>query len=147
MPEETWSWETRQTLPSQTGAGKRLLEEILSRLRAQGWSDHDVSGVHLALEEALVNAIRHGNQLDHAKCVQVCCRLSPRRFWVQIEDEGAGFNPCDVPDPRAPENLERPCGRGLLLMRHFMSRVEYNSKGNSVTMEKQAASVAADEAG
>lgn len=53
-----------------------------------------------------------------------------------ISDEGPGFDPNDVPDPTDIENLERPCGRGLMLMRHYMTEVNYNSTGNSVRMKK-----------
>ena len=52
-----------------------------------------------------------------------------------IADEGKGFDPCDVPDPTAPENLERPCGRGIMLMRHYMTTVAYNEHGNVVSVE------------
>ena len=53
-----------------------------------------------------------------------------------ITDEGSGFDPLDVPDPTAVENLERPCGRGLMLMKHYMSEVDFNERGNSVRMAK-----------
>ena len=99
-------------------------------------SDHDIFSIKLALEEALVNAIKHGNQLDPDKSVRVSYRITPDRFDVKITDEGPGFNPEDVPDPTAPENLERPCGRGLLLIRGFMTSVEYKGKGNVVAMSK-----------
>jgi serine/threonine-protein kinase RsbW len=55
---------------------------------------------------------------------------------VRITDEGPGFDPADVPDPTAVENLERPCGRGLMLMRHYMNEVAYSERGNTVTMSK-----------
>ena len=58
------------------------------------------------------------------------------RFEVRITDEGPGFDPSDVPDPTDVENLERPCGRGLMLMRHYMTDVHYNARGNSVSMRK-----------
>ena len=85
-------------------------------------SEHDVFSIRLALEEALVNAIKHGNQMDRAKsAIVISYRASSDRFDVHITDEGSGFDPSDVPDPTAIENLERPCGRGLMLMRHYMT--------------------------
>ena len=63
--------------------------------------------------------------------------MSPERLWIQIRDEGAGFNPEEVPDPTDPDHLEIPSGRGIMLMRAFMTRVEYNDLGNCVVMEKQ----------
>jgi serine/threonine-protein kinase RsbW len=136
MLETTWTWTTEKVIPSETGAGKRVLDDLLGQLQAQHWGEYDIHGIHLALEEALVNAIRHGNGSDVGKYVHVACKLSPERLWVQIRDEGAGFNPELVPDCTDPENLEIPSGRGIMLMRAFMSKVVYNDVGNCVVMEK-----------
>ena len=105
-------------------------------LKGLGWDGRDLFGVELALEESLSNAIRHGNQLDASKQVLVECKVSPERFWLRVSDEGAGFQPQMVPDCTADENLECPGGRGLALMKAYMTRVEYNPCGNCVTMEK-----------
>jgi serine/threonine-protein kinase RsbW len=137
MADHSWTWRTEQFIPSETGAGQRILEDVLGQLAAQAWAEHEVHGIHLALEEALVNAIRHGNRSDINKRVHVTCKLSASRLWVQIRDEGPGFNPEDVPDPTEPDRLEVPSGRGIMLMRAFMSRVEYNEIGNCVVMEKE----------
>jgi len=115
----------------------RLVQaEVKEALQASRFDDREQFGVELALEEALVNAIKHGNQLDDGKKVLVRYEVTPERFDIRIEDEGPGFNPGDVPDPTAPENLERPCGRGLLLIRNFMTDVRYHGRGNVVTMYK-----------
>ncbi len=143
MADERWTWKTEQVIPSETGAGQRLLDDLLKQLAEQQWSEHDVHSVHLALEEALVNAIRHGNRSDPGKHVHVLCKMSSERLWVEIRDEGSGFNPDEVPDCTDPERLEIPSGRGIMLMRAFMSRVEYNDVGNCVVMEKQRAQKAA----
>ena len=74
--------------------------------------------------------------MDPDKRVFVTYKITPSRFEIRITDEGEGFNPEDVPDPTAIENIERPCGRGLLLMRGFMTEVEYHPPGNSVSMAK-----------
>ena len=92
--------------------------------------------MRLALEEALVNAIKHGNGLDPNKEVSVLCQISQDKVRVVIEDQGAGFRPQDVPDPTEDENLEKPGGRGIMLMRAFLSVVEYNERGNRVILEK-----------
>ncbi len=110
----------------------RLLEE----LEQQSWADHDKFAVHLALEEALVNAIKHGNQKDPTKSVEVVCRMAEDRVEIQITDDGEGFDPNSVPDPTDEENLEIPSGRGLMLMRCYMTSVEFSRKGNQVTMVK-----------
>jgi serine/threonine-protein kinase RsbW len=123
-------------IPSDPAEARRIQTDIEQLLKDHHCGERDVFGVKLALEEALVNAIKHGNQMDRAKKVHVAYRLAPGHFEVHITDEGAGFDPCDVPDPCAPENLERPCGRGLMLMRHYMNEVAFNARGNSVRMSK-----------
>jgi serine/threonine-protein kinase RsbW len=123
-------------IASDAAEARRIQEEIEQALQAGRASDRDLFSIKLALEEAIVNAIKHGNQLDRSKKVQISYRVSPERFEITITDEGFGFDPADVPDPTAVENLERPCGRGLMLMRHYMSEVAYNARGNSVTMAR-----------
>ncbi len=113
-----------------------VVAELLDELERQEWSDSDSFAVHLAFEEALVNAIKHGNQLDPSKNVKVCCRMKSDRVQICITDEGDGFKPEDVPDPTREENLDVPSGRGLMLMRSYMTSLEFNEQGNSVTMVK-----------
>ena len=105
-------------------------------LQANRFGETDQFAVKLAVEEALVNAIKHGNQLDPDKRVRVRYAVDGETFQIHITDEGPGFNPDDVPDPTLPENLERCCGRGLLLIRKFMTEVSYHGCGNVVTMSK-----------
>ena len=124
------------TIPSDTSEARRVqdvLEQGLQKLKAP---DKDVFCIRLALEEALVNAIKHGNQMEITKKVIIKYTLDADVFEIMISDEGPGFDPNDVPDPTDIENLERPCGRGLMLMRHYMTEVNYNSSGNSVRMKK-----------
>jgi serine/threonine-protein kinase RsbW len=123
-------------IPSDPEEVLRVRDHIEQALRAQRFSEQDVFGIKMALEEALVNAIKHGNQLDRSKRVHIAYAVHPGRFEVTITDEGPGFDPADVPDPTAAENLERPCGRGLMLMRHYMTEVCFSGPGNSVRMSK-----------
>jgi len=123
-------------IPSDLVEARRVQGEIEEALSAAQFSESEIFAVRLALEEALVNAIKHGNQMDEAKKVHIHYSATVERFDISIADEGPGFDPNDVPDPTDPENLERPCGRGLLLMRHYMTSVAYNDRGNSVTMSK-----------
>jgi serine/threonine-protein kinase RsbW len=132
-----WLWSIEREIQSDTDVARDLLEEVLGQLNERGWPEEDKFGVHLSVEEALMNAIKHGNQRDPEKKVFVQVRLADSLLYVSVEDEGEGFNPEDVPDPTLDENLELPSGRGLMLMRTFMSMVEYNDKGNRVRMEKQ----------
>lgn len=128
--------ETEVTIPSDTVAGQSLQEQIIRQLEEREFGEHDLFGVRLALEEAIVNAIKHGNRLDPAKIVRVLWKIDETRVVIEIEDEGEGFNPIDVPDPTADENLERPCGRGIHLMRAFMTSIDYNQRGNRVVLVK-----------
>jgi len=115
---------------------RRVQDEIEVALKANQFTEKEIFGIRLALEEALVNAIKHGNNLDKSKKVHIAYGVRPERFDIRIMDEGPGFDPEDVPDPTADENLERPSGRGLMLMRQFMTRIEYSAKGNLVVLEK-----------
>ncbi len=124
------------SIASDLAEARRVQNLIEEALQACGYSEHDIFSIKLALEEALVNAIKHGNQMDPDKQVVVAYTITANRFDIRITDEGQGFNPEDVPDPTAPENLERPCGRGLLLIRGFMTEVQYHGNGNSVSMCK-----------
>ena len=124
-------------IASDLAEARRVQSTIEEALQVAGhFGEHEIFAIKLALEEALVNAIKHGNQLDRAKSVRVAFHVGRDRFDVQITDEGPGFDPGDVPDPTAPENLERPCGRGLLLMRHYMTEVAYHDQGRAVRMSK-----------
>ncbi len=125
-----------RVLPSTLTAYPDLVQEILTTLENFGWGKEHLFGIHMALEESLSNAVRHGNKYDPNKQVFVDCELSPQRFYIKIRDEGAGYDPCRVPDCCADENLEVPGGRGLALMRAYMSRVELSDHGKCVVMEK-----------
>jgi serine/threonine-protein kinase RsbW len=123
-------------IPSDPAEARRVQGHIEQLLIAATCHDHDLFSIKLALEEALVNAIKHGNQYDRNKKVEVAYDVQGNRFLIHITDEGEGFDPADVPDPTAVENLERPCGRGLMLMNYYMTDVKYNERGNSVLMSK-----------
>jgi serine/threonine-protein kinase RsbW len=132
---------TELTIPSDLAEARRVQERIADALAASAYSEHDIFAIKLALEEALVNAIKHGNQMDSEKRVFIVFHVTPERFDIRITDEGEGFNPEEVPDPTLEENVERPCGRGLLLMRGFMTDVQYHGRGNVVSMAKVRESV------
>ncbi|MFN0017246.1 MAG: ATP-binding protein [Pirellulaceae bacterium] len=131
-----WTWQLEQCIPSRTKAAGQIIDALLAQLEAENWNSQEVFGVHLAVEEALVNAIKHGNKEDPAKSVRVLVQTSPEQLRVEIVDEGAGFNPSQVPDPTSPNLLNKPHGRGLMLMHSFMTHVEYKGRGNELVMEK-----------
>ena len=124
------------TIQSELAESSRIQEEIIKLLRKLGFNDEDLADLHIAIEEGLANAIKHGNQLDASKQVKIEGIIDGNRVMIEIEDEGNGFNPEDVPDPTLEENLDKPSGRGILLMRAFMDTIEYNDKGNRLRIEK-----------
>ena len=131
-----WTWQLDQRIPSRTQAAEAVIDALLEQLAVERWNSHEVFGVHLAVEEALVNAIKHGNKEDPAKSVHVRVQTSPAHLRIEIIDEGPGFDPRRVPDPTDPTRLATPHGRGLMLMHSFMTRVEYKGRGNELVMEK-----------
>ena len=115
---------------------RELETTILGVCQAHHFGEDDVFAIKLALEEALVNAVKHGNKLDKAKVVRVQYHITDQRADIAIEDQGTGFNPAELPDPTADENLEMCSGRGILLMRAYMTSVVFNPVGNKVTLTK-----------
>ena len=113
-----------------------VIEAVVGLMTEFGYSRKDIFGVHLMLEESIVNAIKHGHQHDSSKEVEVRYRISREHVLVEVEDEGAGFISSLVPDATAPENLNRPSGRGLLLIRHYATWVRFNNWGNCVAFCK-----------
>lgn len=114
----------------------RFIGQFLAGMRAAGFDSHELFGMRLAIGEALVNSIRHGHHGDTTKAVEIRFRLDERQVMIEIRDQGGGFDPDGVPDPRAPRHLERVGGRGVFLMRHYMTWVQFNDKGNCVTLCK-----------
>jgi len=112
----------------------KVCEQVLSDLEANGFSNDDIFAVHLALEEAFLNAIKHGNKMDPAKEVKIDYSVGLDRIEISMTDEGEGFEPASVADPRYGEGLYKLGGRGLLLMNSYMDMVKFNEKGNSLYM-------------
>lgn len=135
------------------------LQQLVGEMKL--FTDSELLRVGVALEEALLNAAYHGNlevsshlrELDHSayydlarqrltedpyskRQISVVVELSRKRARYTIRDEGLGFDPKSLPDPTDPANLERPSGRGLLLMRTFMDEISYNERGNQVMLVK-----------
>lgn len=112
-------------------------DRIMPLVEQLEYSREAVFAVRLALDEAVSNAIRHGNQGDETKTVTVDYDLTPQQLTIQICDQGPGFNPDCLADPTCEENLTEPHGRGVMLMRAYMTDVRFNDSGNCVTMVKE----------
>ena len=127
-------------IPSDLNEARRLEQRLLEEVARRGYGEAEVFAIKLALEEVLINAIKHGNKYDPNKSVRVAHEIDEHRVVFTITDEGEGFRLADVPDPTADENLERPCGRGLMLMQAFMDEVSFNGCGNQVRLLKRKGS-------
>lgn len=134
MPEVS---QIRVAIPSDTTEGLAVQERIVSLMEQHEYSMRDIFAMRLSLEEAITNAIKHGNAGDRSKQVKVVADVGDEKMRVEVEDEGEGFAPEDVPDPTAAEFIERPCGRGLMLMRAYLNFVEYSNGGRKITMERE----------
>lgn len=119
---------------------KQVTCEVLQSLHANDFSEDTVFAVHLSLEEAFVNAIKHGNHGDPDKTISVECLITPEKFDISIADEGFGFDPQGIPDPRCDGNLYKSSGRGVLLIQSYMDEIEYNGRGNCLHMVKYRSS-------
>ena len=115
---------------------ERVIGQVLAAMDAAGYGQREVFAARLALDEALVNAVKHGHQGDFSKPVRVSYHVGDDGMAVEVEDQGKGFDPGDVPDPLACENVERSCGRGLFLMRCYMSGCCFNQRGNAICLCK-----------
>jgi len=122
-----------ESVPS---AVEGVFERILAELKANNFSEDDIFAVHLAVEEAFLNAVKHGSKMDPNKEITIHYSIGADEVEISMTDQGNGFDPNIVPDPRCGENLYKTDGRGLFLMRSYMDRVEYNKRGNRVRMVK-----------
>jgi serine/threonine-protein kinase RsbW len=127
----------RLVIPSDVREARKIEDLILGEVDRYEYDESAVFGIKLALEEGLNNAIKHGNGGDPDKTVEVDFEVDARRVEVAIADQGPGFDPDDVPDPTADENLEKPSGRGIMLMRHYMDEVQYEQGGTRLRMLKR----------
>jgi serine/threonine-protein kinase RsbW len=121
----------------QSEADMRRLVQVISKAMDQaGYSEKEVFAMRLALDEAILNAYKHGHQGDWATPITIRYHVHANGVVAQVEDQGPGFDPERVADPCAPENLLRPSGRGLFLMRAYMTGVCHNERGNCVCLCK-----------
>jgi serine/threonine-protein kinase RsbW len=125
-------------VPNDVRAIERTVELVVRRCQT---CEEKARRFHLnfrvGLAEALANAMLYGNGSDPAKRVRVEVTVSQLRVSARVTDQGDGFDPSAVEDPTTPENLLRPGGRGLFLMRQLLDEVRYNDRGNSVTLVLQ----------
>lgn len=134
------------TLDSTLESVNQAEETALKFAEKQGFSEDEVQRISMAVREAMVNAVLHGNQYDPKKKVRVSFENSPKSLIVRIADEGTGLDPDSIPDPLAPENLLKTSGRGIFLVRAFMDEVKFRNlePGTEITLIKNVGGAAAD---
>jgi len=124
-------------LPSDLTLMNAVLEYLLDRVARLGLIKIEQSNLFVALDEAFVNAVKHGNQNDPGKLLRVTAELSTHEAIFTVEDEGDGFDVRAIPDPRDPANLFKSSGRGVLLIYNIMDEVEYSERGTRLKMVKR----------
>jgi CheY-like chemotaxis protein len=124
-------------LPSDLSLMNGVLHYLLERVAKLGLIKPERSNLFVALDEAFVNAVKHGNRNDPSKMVRITAELSSSEARFTVEDEGDGFNVQEIPDPCDPANLFKASGRGVLLIYNIMDEVKYNARGNQLTMVKR----------
>lgn len=129
-------WEENFTIASTCEEFFHVIDIVLNRLRQSGWHVNDSFAVHVALQESLSNAIKHGNRYDPSRRIFVSCRLTKQEIEISVRDEGSGFDPSKVPDPTLPENLDSLSGRGLKLITGFMDYVAFRDAGRQIVMRR-----------
>ncbi|MCY2985074.1 MAG: ATP-binding protein [Planctomycetota bacterium] len=131
---EDWSFD--KFLPSDLDVGHAAIEELMTALGAASWEGMDLFRIQMAIEEAVVNAIEHGNKKALDKKIRLVFDVTPEKAVMTISDEGAGFDHRNVADPTTEELIDKPRGRGVMLMRELMNEVHFNEVGNQVVMIK-----------
>ncbi|HZE71609.1 MAG TPA: ATP-binding protein [Pyrinomonadaceae bacterium] len=124
-------------LPSDLSLMNGVLQYLLERVSRLGLIKPERSNLFIALDEAFVNAVKHGNKSNPQKLIRITAELSPKEACFTVEDEGDGFDIQEIPDPCDPANLFKSSGRGVLLIYNIMDEVEYNAQGNRVKMVKR----------
>ncbi|MEO6588270.1 MAG: ATP-binding protein [Pyrinomonadaceae bacterium] len=125
-------------VPSYVSLMHDILDYLMKRVEKSGVVNPETSNLFVALDEAFVNAVKHGNKFNAEKLVRIIAEVSKDEARFTIEDEGEGFNVNEIPDPRNPENLFKTSGRGVLFIYNIMDEVRYNERGNRLTMIKKS---------
>ena len=115
---------------------KEVSNHLIKALKEQGVEEDIVFDIHVGFEEALRNAMIHGNKQNPDKKVTIETEIKDNSVIIRVEDEGEGFDPALLPDPTLDENLLKESGRGVYLINHLMDEVQYENNGRRVVMTK-----------
>jgi serine/threonine-protein kinase RsbW len=128
----------RTSFPSTRQSISDAVEVVLEVARRCGCSSEHEVDLEIALREALANAVIHGNEEDESKGIFVrCYGGAEKMLLILVRDEGTGFEPTDIPDPRCNDRVQLDHGRGLFLMHALMDHVEYRRRGREVLLFKR----------
>jgi serine/threonine-protein kinase RsbW len=127
----------KKIIPSDFSAARDVQRLIRDDVAAAGFDADSQFAIKLGVEEAMINAIKHGNRLDPSKRVLVEWHVTQEAAEIVIEDEGPGFDRTSVPDPTRAENLEKLTGRGILLIESYMHKVEWSKQGRRLRLVRQ----------
>jgi len=113
----------------------RMIESFIDNAKEKYHLNDDIYGnIMIAVTEAVNNAIKHGNKSDSGKNVSLALSLEEGMIKFRVEDEGHGFDFHNLPDPTSPENIEKPGGRGIFLMKHLADEVDFTEQGKVVEL-------------
>ena len=125
-------------IPSMIALMHSVMDYLVKRVEKIGVVNPERSNLFVALDEAFVNAVKHGNKFNAEKRVRVIAEITPKEARFTIEDEGEGFDVSSIPDPTDTENLFKASGRGVMFMYNIMDEVIFNDRGNRITMVKKS---------
>jgi anti-sigma regulatory factor (Ser/Thr protein kinase) len=138
LDRRTLAFRFRRRVRSTTLGINRAVRDILKNAKLNGCLIDHQTELEIALREALANAVFHGNRSDTAKSVLVRAYCDPKKgFVIAVRDEGPGFDPAKVPDPRREDRLHLTHGRGIFLMRELMDHIEHRKGGREVVLYKK----------
>ncbi|MDQ2747712.1 MAG: ATP-binding protein [Acidobacteriota bacterium] len=138
---QNWREKIEFEIPSLISLMHTILDYLMKRVEKNGVVNSEESNLFIALDEAFVNAVKHGNKYDPTKIVRISAEVSSKEARFTVEDEGEGFNIAHVPDPTDTENLFKTSGRGVLIIHNVMDEVRYNERGNRLEMIKKSKNI------
>jgi len=125
-----------EKIPSKIDNMPKLIATLLKKLEVVSFKEDEILDIRLCLEEAIINAIKHGNRMNPDLFVEVQMNVSDQELCIQIRNEGEGFDFKELPNPTIDKNLTKPSGRGVFLIKKLMDEVEFFDKGRGIKMVK-----------
>ena len=125
-----------ETMPSRLELTPDLISSLVEKLYHLPLDEYMIFNIKLALQEAVINAVEHGNKMQTDLLVQVDIEADGKQLIIQVSDQGNGFDYKTIPNPTEPQNLEKLRGRGIFLIQHVMDKIEFSNKGRTIRMIK-----------